>query len=76
MTSDVHIEAGEREVAKLAIVIEEDAGEREMKMEWWRVEVGWIGPGGKTSCTRDENAEEDVEEKIANRGNKKWEGGD
>ena len=28
MTSDVHIEAGEREVAKLAIVIEEDAGEK------------------------------------------------
>ena len=37
MTSDVHIEAGEREVAKLAIVIEEDAEQRgKFSIEKWK----------------------------------------
>ena len=60
MTCDVDIEACEREVAKLTIVIEEDAGKRRnvngmpgMK----RSGVGWKGPGGETRWNQVDNVE-------------------
>ena len=85
MTCDVDIEACEREVTKLTIVIEEDAVNGMVKGWHEKVEVGsGVKPGARCGheswmCNdwereMDEEEEEEVEKRIENTGLKKWEG--
>ena len=83
MTCDVDIEACEREVTKLTIVIEEDAVNGMVKGWDEEVEGPGVKPCGHESWRwdsndwereMDEEEEEEVEKRIENTGLKKWEG--